>query len=139
MGCIFIISSLAKFISIDAFSEEIALYVDAYFSYWMVNLRIPIAVGVCMIELVVGILAFFDKLRLNVSILFFLIMSFFLCLTGMNYLAPPISGSIETCGCFGELISFSADVSFYKNIILWLMTLCCVVSVFNEKALKKYK
>ena len=36
-------------------------------------------------------------------------------------------GSIESCGCFGELIHFSPLASFAKSVVLWMMAIGCWV------------
>ena len=55
-------------------------------------------------------------------------MTFFIYLTGVNYLSPTLLGSIESCGCFGELIHFSAKGSFIKTIVLWIIAFITFVS-----------
>ena len=46
---------------------------------------------------------------------------FFVYLTGVNLFFPTIIGSIETCGCFGELVHFTPVSSFVKSVVLLVM------------------
>jgi hypothetical protein len=41
----------------------------------------------------------------------------------MNLFCPSLMGSIESCGCFGELIHFSPLSSFVKSVALWVMSI----------------
>lgn len=136
LGIIFIISGLAKFMNIDAFANEVAQYSEIYFGSWLVSARSWIAVSVCMTEIMIGLLAFYKKLDVIIGILFLVAISFFVFLTGANYLFPPSGGSIESCGCFGELLSYTARTSFYKSIILWIISVSnifVIIYVYKKK------
>lgn len=121
LGLIFILSGLAKIFSLDSFAVEIAQYAESYIGQWAVANRFLVALCVCFSEIAVGVLAFCGKYMKIASFLMLFALSFFLYLTGMNYFFPPVTGSIEACGCFGEIIHFSPIASFFKSIILWLM------------------
>lgn len=90
---------------------------DSYFVQWTVE----IAVAICAIETITGLLALRKKYAPIVSIVFLGMMSFFVWLTGINLFYPSLMGSIESCGCFGELIHFSPLASFVKSVVLWGM------------------
>ena len=61
---------------------------------------------------------------------FFVLLTFFTWLTAVNYFAPSLFGSIESCGCFGDLIHFSPLASFIKSAVMWFAAL---VSAFMYK------
>lgn len=125
LGCTFIVSGFSKIINVDAFASEIAQYAEYYLSNEIIRWRTYAAICVCILEIIMGILAVFRRSKIIItitSIFFFAAMCFFLYLTGMNYFNPPIEGSIESCGCFGELIHFTAQTSFYKSLFLWVVS-----------------
>ena len=88
---------------------------------------VEIAVLICTIEIVTGLLALRKKYEPIVSVVFLGMMSFFVWLTGINLFSPSLMGSIESCGCFGELIHFSPLSSFVKSVVLWGMAIGCLV------------
>ncbi len=100
------------------------MYSDAYLmdgiGYWSQ----PIAVLVCAMEILVGLLALRTRYMKICCIVMLLMLSFFVWLTGINYFSPSIMGSIESCGCFGELIHFTPLASFIKSVVL--LGVCCL-------------
>lgn len=53
----------------------------------------------------------------------------FVWLTGVNLFFPTIFGSVESCGCFGELVHFTPVGSFVKSMVLWMLALVLFVLV----------
>lgn len=128
LSSIFILSGVSKAINIPAFAYEVRMYSDAYLldgiGYWSQ----PIAVVVCALEIMVGLLALRSRYMKICSVAMLVMLSFFVWLTGINYFCPSVMGSIESCGCFGELIHFSPLGAFLKSVILETVVLCgCVV------------
>lgn len=127
MSCVFIFSGVSKAINIPAFAYEVRMYSDAYLmdgiGYWSQ----PIAVMVCALEIMVGLLALHTRYMKICSIVMLLMLSFFVWLTGINYFCPSIMGSIESCGCFGELIHFSPLGAFLKSVVFFLFAICITV------------
>ena len=118
------------------------LYLDAYF--WDLKsvvselwgaFRIDMigAIGVCVIEMLVALLAIKCEYRRVASVCFFFILTFFVYLTVVNRFFPTIMGSIESCGCFGELIHFSPLASFVKSVVLWMLSLVLLFCTFKSK------
>lgn len=67
-------------------------------------------------------------------------MLFFLCLTGENYFLPTMLGRIESCGCLGELIHFSAKGLFIQILVLCIIsfaTFCLVIKGKQPLRIKK--
>lgn len=117
---VFLLSSVLKAVNINSFVLETRLYLDAYF--WDLKsvvselwgaFRIDMigAIGVCVIEMLLALLAIRCEYRRVASVGFCLMLTFFVYLTGVNLFSPTIMGSIESCGCFGELILFPHDTS----------------------------
>ena len=121
LGVCFILSGVMKAVNVYSFAQEIRLYIEAYMDSYFVQWTVEIAVAICAIETITGLLALRKKYAPIVSIVFLGMMSFFVWLTGINLFYPSLMGSIESCGCFGELIHFSPLTSFVKSVVLWGM------------------
>lgn len=139
---VFLLSSVLKAVNINSFVLETRLYLDAYF--WDLKsvvselwgaFRIDMigAIGVCVIEMLVALLAIKCEYRRVASVCFFFILTFFVYLTVVNRFFPTIMGSIESCGCFGELIHFSPLASFVKSVVLWMLSLVLLFCTFKSK------
>ena len=127
LGVCFILSGVIKAVNVYSFAQEIRLYIEAYMDSCFVKWSMEIAVVICAIETVTGLLALRKRYEPIVAIIFLGMMSFFVWLTGFNLFCPSLMGSIESCGCFGELIHFSPLASFVKSIVLWGMSVGCWV------------
>ncbi len=121
LGVCFVLSGTMKAVNVYSFAQEIRLYIEAYFNTIMLPWAVEIAVVICSIETVTGMFALKKKYSMLVAIVLFLMMTFFVWLTGVNLFYPSLMGSIESCGCFGELIHFSPTSSFVKSGVLWIM------------------
>lgn len=129
LGVTFIASSLLKIISIRTFAMEAGEYIDLYMPQWLHGWNMPCAIGVCALELLVGMLAFWKRMLRWMSILSLVMLTFFVWLTGINLFFPTMFGSVESCGCFGELVHFTPVGSFVKSMVLWMLALVLFVLV----------
>lgn len=77
------------------------------------------AIAVCSCELLIALLLLHPKHTVGASWMAFSMLAFFVYLTGVNLFMPTLFSSIESCGCFGELIHFSPMASFIKSMMLW--------------------
>lgn len=125
LGVCFIFSSVMKAVNVYSFAQEIRLYMEAYMDSFFVKWTVEIAVLICAIETITGLLAFRKKYEFIVAVIFLGMLSFFVWLTGLNLFYPSLMGSIESCGCFGELIHFSPLAAFVKSVVLWVMSVEC--------------
>lgn len=114
----FILSGTLKALSIPAFEQEVLMYGEAYVGRWVSIFYKEIAIAVCSIEILLGVIALWRKFAFFTGIAFCLMLFFFVYLTGSNLFFPTIMGRLETCGCFGELIHFTPVSSFVKSAIL---------------------
>lgn len=119
-GC-FLLSGTLKLVSLRSFEQEVQLYGDAYIGDWVHSFSFEIALLVCVVEIVAAIMALLRQYSFVSAIIFVVMLSFFVYLTGVNLFSPTIMGSIETCGCFGELIHFTPLSSFIKSVALFLI------------------
>ena len=118
---ILVTSAILKSINIHSFAMETGDFIDMYMPSWLHGFQYPCAMIVCQSELMLGLLALKEKYR-NVAFCgMFLLLTFFVWLTMTNAFFPTIFGSIESCGCFGELIHFTPIASFTKSVVLWIL------------------
>ena len=123
LSCCFLLSGFLKILGIHSFQQEVALFGDAYLGEWIRDFSFQLAVGVCVVEIFLGMFLLCRKLMLLVSTLAVFILLFFVYLTGRNFLYPTMMGSIESCGCFGELVHFSPLGAFIKSLVLFVVSL----------------
>ena len=138
---VFLLSSVMKAVNINSFVMETRLYLDAYLwdlksvmsSLGTIHIDMFCAIGVCVIEMLVALLTIQHEYRRVASVGFCLMLTFFVYLTGLNLFFPTIMGSIESCGCFGELIHFSPLASFIKSVVLWVLSIVLVAYSWHER------
>ena len=135
LAIIFLLSGFSEIFYLHGFAVEVAQYSELYISSFFVRWSLSIAIIVCCVEISLGIFLFFRKYSLFSTLSILVLMTFFLYLTGINYLYPTMLGSIETCGCFGELIHFSAKGAFIKTIVLWVISFITVLSNIKRNRL----
>lgn len=123
LGGLFVASALLKFLALQTFQGEVRLYLEVYFPSVFIGHERILAISTCVMELLMGLCAVIGIMRKKQSIAYVAVLSFFLWLTGINLFFPSLMGSIESCGCFGELIHFTPTESFMKSVLLWLISL----------------
>lgn len=128
----FVFSGTSKLLGLHAFENEIILYGDAYVGNWMLSYSWIIAILICLIEVIVGIMLIFRVFPIFFNTLLLIILCCFTYLVSMNLLSPPATGRIESCDCFGEFIRFGPLSSFIKNVILLGLTLLNFHVEFNR-------
>ena len=119
----FFLSSLLKALSIKAFEQEVQLYGDIYIGAWVHSYSIEIAVFICIVEGLVAIVSLWNRMAFTCSLVYLTMLLFFVYLTGTNLFMPSLLGSIEGCGCFGELIHFTPTTSFLKSLVLFILSI----------------
>ena len=127
LSMVLLLSGSAKLLSLQSFADEVAKYTELYISESFVPWSSELAVLVCIAEIALGAMLLFKSLQLLALSAILAMMTFFLYLTSANYLFPTMLGSVESCGCFGELIHFTALGSFIKSIVLWLLSLATLI------------
>lgn len=133
----FLLSGLLKIFSLRAFEQEVQLYGDAYIGEWVHAFSFEIAVVVCAAEIMAAIAAMLRLLPMLSAITFVAMLSFFVYLTGVNLFFPTVMGSIESCGCFGELIHFTPQTSFAKSVILLLIAVINLYATYQQISTKE--
>lgn len=123
LGGVFITSALLKFYALQSFQGEVRLYLEAYFPSVFIGNEQLIAFLTCLIEFIMGLCAVVGCMKRIICINYVAILTFFVWLTGLNLFYPSLMGSVESCGCFGELIHFTPMMSFIKSILLWILSI----------------
>ena len=123
LGCLFIASALLKLHALRTFQGEVRLFLEAYFPAVFIGHELFLAVVTCVLELALGLFAVIGIVRKKLSIAYAAVLFFFVWLTGINLFFPSLMGSIESCGCFGELVHFTPTESFVKSVALWLISI----------------
>ena len=121
LDIVFIASGILKSINIHSFAMETGEFIDMYMPSWLHGLQYPCAMMVCQIELMLGLLGLKAKYKQMALCGMLTLLTFFVWLTMINAFFPTILGSIESCGCFGEVIHFTPIASFLKSAVLWIL------------------
>lgn len=137
LAACFLLSGLLKIFSLRAFEQEVQLYGDAYIGEWVRDISLEIALLVCVAEIIAGLIAILRIFPILSAFAFVAMLSFFVYLTGVNLFFPTVLGSIESCGCFGELIHFTPLSSFVKSVILLLIAIANLYIVYQKIYIKK--
>lgn len=140
LGGVLILSAILKFVSIDSFAQEVQLYIDLYLLNFLHEWTRYIAITVCVSELAIGILTLTRLYEKFISLVLVVVFSFFLYLTSLNAFFPSkYYGSIESCGCFGELIHFTPIESFYKSVVLWSLSVIMLAMMIKSNGVVIFK
>ena len=119
LGTLFIISGVAKLLSIELF--ELFIYSFKIVSFNLAAFAARFFIGV---ELIIG-LSFLTRFKTKAVSIFTLVLLFFFTLF-LFYL--ELSDSKEDCHCFGNLLQLSNTWSIVKNVVLAGLT----VFIFNN-------
>lgn len=135
LGTVFILSALLKVASFASFVQETGVYMEAYFWNASKTETVVLAVGICAAEFILGVLMFVKRCAFWACTGLLALLTFFVWLTAQNLFFPTLMGSVESCGCFGELIHFSPTASFVKSVVLWVLAL--LIWVLNIRRMAK--
>lgn len=130
---IFILSAVMKSINIHSFAMETGDFIDMYMPSCLHGFQYPCAMMVCQTELMLGMLALKAEYRQTALCGMLALLTFFVWLTMTNAFFPTILGSIESCGCFGELIHLTPIASFAKSAVLWILVGGILLSEWRQQ------
>lgn len=114
LGAVFVVSAVAKFVTIDAF--EVYVYSFGFFS---LSLSYIVARLVIASELVLGAALLsgrHHRFTMMMSVLYLLCFVIFL-------VYAQLIGRTDSCHCFGELLPFNPVQSLLKNAVLIMLLL----------------
>jgi len=118
VGLVFIFSGTVKGVDPLGTAYRIDDYLIAYGTEWAMPLALFLSISLCALEFVLGISLIFNAWIKKTSWALFPLMIFFTILTLIDAIWEPV----PDCGCFGDAIKLTNWETFYKNIVLILLT-----------------
>ena len=119
VGITFIFSGFVKGIDPWGSAYKFTDYFNAIGLEWLLWAAFPLGVLLAFAEFVIGVGLLFNVFLRFSSWLALLFMGFFLPLTLWIALKNPVAD----CGCFGDALVLSNWETFYKNVVLIILTL----------------
>ena len=129
VGLVFIFSGTVKGVDPLGTAYRIEDYFIAYGTDWAMPLALFLSVFLCTLEFILGISLLFNASVKRTSWVLFPLMIFFTILTLIDAIWEPV----PDCGCFGDAIKLTNWETFYKNVVLIILT----AIVFIER--KKFR
>ena len=127
VGALFIFSGFIKANDPLGFSYKLQEYFEVFNMNWMVPAALALAVFICVFEIIVGFsLLLGSRVKLTLTLLS-LMMVFFTFLTFYS----AYYNKVTSCGCFGDAIPLTPWQSFYKDIVLSILTLILIIGRSN--------
>lgn len=118
VGIVFIFSGIVKGVDPLGTAYRIEDYFIAYGTEWAIPLALFLSISLCTLEFVLGISLLFNAWIKRTAWLLFPLMVFFTLLTLVDALWTPV----PDCGCFGDAIKLTNWETFYKNIVLIILS-----------------
>ncbi len=126
-GLTFMFSGFVKGVDPLGTAYKMEDYFIAYHWEFFIPLALILAIGLCTLEFMIGVMVFFNlRMKLG-SWLLLLMMIFFTFVTLYDAIYTPV----PDCGCFGDAIKLTNWQTFYKNLVL--LTLAFFVFFYRNK------
>jgi uncharacterized membrane protein YphA (DoxX/SURF4 family) len=126
-GLTFMFSGFVKGVDPLGTAYKMEDYFIAYQWEFLIPLALILAIGLCTLEFIIGVMVFFNlRMKLG-SWLLVLMMVFFTVVTLYDAIYSPV----PDCGCFGDAIKLTNWQTFYKNLVL--LTLAFFVILYRKK------
>ena len=122
-GITFVFSGFVKAVDPVGFAYKIEDYLISFQLLEFIPLALTLAVGLILLEFLLGVfilLGFYRKITSTLAVLFMAVMT---PMTLYIALANPVAD----CGCFGDALVISNWATFYKNIVLLALSIVLVV------------
>jgi uncharacterized membrane protein YphA (DoxX/SURF4 family) len=124
-GLVFVLSGFVKGVDPMGTAFKLSDYFTAFNAGFMHDLALPLAIFLCLVEFITGIMLLTGSLVKPASWMAAIFMAFFTPLTLVLAVFNPVSD----CGCFGDAIHLTNWETFFKNIVITLI----VVFVFIRR------
>ena len=119
VGLLFIFSGFIKANDAVGFAYKLVEYFEVFGTHFMVPLALPLAMFICIFEIILGFtLLLGAKLKLTLWLSLLMIVFFTFLTFYSAYFQKVLS-----CGCFGDAIPLTPWQSFYKDLILLVLIL----------------
>ena len=117
VGLLFIFSGFIKANDAVGFAYKLVEYFEVFGTHFMVPIALPLAMFICIFEIVLGFtLLLGAKLKLTLWLSLLMIVFFTFLTFYSAYFQKVLS-----CGCFGDAIPLTPWQSFYKDLILLVL------------------
>lgn len=131
VGIVFVFSGFVKGIDPWGSAYKFTDYFNAMHLEWLIWTALPMGILLAFAEFAIGVALLSNIFMRFTSWLALLFMIFFTGLTLWIAIANPVTD----CGCFGDAIVISNWETFYKNIVLILLTVIIFIYRNNMKGL----
>ena len=134
VGILFIFSGLIKANDTIGFSYKLAEYFEVFAIEWLISLTFMLAAGICIFEILLGVMILIGSRMKFVSWSLLLMIMFFTFLTFFS----AYFNKVTDCGCFGDALKLTPWKSFIKDIVLLFFILIIfinrqrITSFFNK-------
>ena len=128
LGLVFVASGFLKGVDPWGTAIKTGEYLTAFGMESLSGATMTLAIGQCALEIWLGLLLLFNRLRGFTRFFTLLFMLFFTVLTLITALTDPVSD----CGCFGDAIKLTNWQTFYKNIVLLPLSLALFLHLRRE-------
>lgn len=119
VGVLFIFSGFIKANDAVGFGYKLVEYFEVFGTHFMVPLALPLAIFICIFEIILGFtLLLGSRLKLTLWLSLLMIVFFTFLTFYSAYFQKVLS-----CGCFGDAIPLTPWQSFYKDLILLVLIL----------------
>ena len=118
VGVLFIISGLIKANDTTGFGYKLDEYWEVFHITFLSSISVYMAMVICIFEISVGLSLLLGTFRKMTLTFLILMMLFFTFLTFYS----AYFDKVRECGCFGDAIKLTAWQSFYKDLILCILT-----------------
>ena len=122
-GITFVFSGFVKAVDPVGFAYKIEDYLISFQLLEFIPLALTFAVGLILLEFLLGVFILLGLYRKITSTLALLFMAVMTPMTLYIALANPVAD----CGCFGDALIISNWATFYKNIVLLALSIVLVV------------
>ncbi len=114
VGLLFIFSGFIKANDTVGFSYKLVEYFEVFNMHFLVSLALPLAMFICIFEIVVGFtLLMGSRIKLTLWLLLLMILFF----TFLTFYSAYFN-KVTSCGCFGDAIPLTPWQSFIKDLVL---------------------
>jgi uncharacterized membrane protein YphA (DoxX/SURF4 family) len=131
VGVLFILSGFIKANDTIGFSYKLIEYFEVFHMPVFVDFAVPIAMIICIFEIIVGVALLMGAYTTLNAWLLLLMILFFTWLTGYS----AITNKVTDCGCFGDAIKLKPVQSFIKDLVLLAFILIIFIGRSHIKPL----
>jgi len=117
-GLVFMFSGFVKGVDPLGTAYRLEDYFQVFHMTWMMPSALFLSIVLCTFEFILGVaLVFSIRLKFTAWVLLF-VSGFFTILTFFD----AVNNSVPDCGCFGDALKLTNWETFYKNIVLMILT-----------------